>query len=84
MINRKRLTKTGAICIPKIMRQEQGISKNTNLELIAKDNGDILIKKITPTCYFCGSTNEYIQFFKKSICTDCAKKISKILGGENE
>lgn len=40
MINKKRLTKTGSICIPKFMRMEQGLSRNTALELVAKDNGD--------------------------------------------
>lgn len=84
MINKKRLTKTGSICIPKFMRMEQGLSRNTALELVAKDNGDILIKKITPTCYFCGSTNDQIEVFGKTICRDCAKKIVEKTGENNE
>ena len=84
MLNRKKISKTGSISIPKLIRSKQGITKETILEVNAMENGDILLKKITPSCFICGSIERSVKLGEKTICTECIRKAIKLLEEENE
>ena len=84
MLNRKKISKTGSISIPKLIRGEQGITKETILEVNVMENGDILLKKITPSCFICGSIKRTVRLGEKTICPECIKKAVEILEEENE
>lgn len=80
----KRISKTGQITIPKVVRLEQGIDRKTVLELKPLDNGDILLQKKTPSCFICGESEELVTLHQRMICKNCVKKALDLLGGSNE
>lgn len=70
----KKITKSGAISIPKTMRLETGMHPGVGVDV--EQNGDtITIKPHVPTCRFCGGVERVKSVMDIEICTDCAAKI---------
>jgi len=72
----KKVTKSGAITLPKQMRTEAGIFAGNAVDIEMSDDG-IKIKKHVQTCHFCGSVNGVKNVMGIDICRDCAAKIHK-------
>jgi transcriptional pleiotropic regulator of transition state genes len=67
----------GRIVVPKTFRRILGIEAGDMLEMNLNDNGEIVITKATPSCVFCGETNDLRELEKKHICSKCVKKLSE-------
>lgn len=78
---RKRITKTGSITIPRILREESGILPGVVVD-VKEDEEGIHIKKCFPTCHFCGSVDEVKSIHKIEICKVCAKKVMEVFDGK--
>lgn len=79
----KKVTKSGAITLPKQMRTEAGIFAGNAVDIEMSDDG-IKIKKHVPTCQFCGSTDGVKSVIGIEICPSCAFKIHEKVVCSNE
>ena len=70
----KKLSKSGAIVIPKEMRVDMGLHPGTGIDL-TQDKDAIIIKPHVPICRFCGSVENVTSVLEIEICADCAAKI---------
>lgn len=66
----------GRFVIPKEIRRTMNINEDDALEVFV-DNDNIILRKYTPSCIFCNSLDEIIEFNGQKICRDCAKKIAE-------
>lgn len=71
----RRLDELGRVVLPKGMRKALDISPNDELEFVLNDNKEILIRKLRPTCVFCGSEKELTELGAKTLCRRCIGKI---------
>ncbi|MDP3013632.1 MAG: AbrB/MazE/SpoVT family DNA-binding domain-containing protein, partial [Candidatus Subteraquimicrobiales bacterium] len=60
----------GRITIPMEIRRTLGIETKDSLEIYTEGE-KIILSKHTPTCVFCKSIENLINFRDKSICSSC-------------
>lgn len=66
----------GRIVLPIEIRKELDlINSDSKVEILAKGN-EIILKKYAPSCIFCHSADELIEFNGQKICKKCVAKIS--------
>ena len=65
----------GRVVIPKEMRKVLGINEGDPLE-IAKVNNDIILRKYSKGCIFCGSEKNVKDFNNVPVCSGCKKSLS--------
>jgi AbrB family transcriptional regulator, transcriptional pleiotropic regulator of transition state genes len=70
----RKIDDLGRIVIPAETRRMFNISEGDHL-LIAVEGGNIIIRKMTDTCTFCGSDENVSQFKGKGICSSCRSQI---------
>lgn len=70
----KQITKSGAVGIPKKIRQEVGFLPGMAVDIETKGKS-IIIRPHAPTCRFCGAVKDVIDVYDMSICTTCANGI---------
>jgi len=73
----RRVDDLGRIVIPIDLRRTLNIEPKSPLEIYVDDN-KIILKKHKPTCFFCGSTDETIEFKGKIICSKCLEDMKTI------
>lgn len=73
----KKVTKSGAITLPRQIRQETGIFPGVPVDIEHDDDG-VHIRKHVPTCHFCGSVDEVADACGIEICRVCAEKIMEV------
>lgn len=78
-MQQKKITKSGGITIPRIIRQELGIHPGTPVE-VESDGECLSIRKHVPTCAFCGSIENVRKVEHLEICVRCAYKIGEKYG----
>ena len=67
----------GRIVVPKEMRKKMDIANSDPVEIYV-DGDKIILTKYQPSCNFCGSEDEVIEFKGKKICSACLEEIKKI------
>ena len=68
----------GRIVLPIEIRKELDLmGEDSRVEIIAKGN-EIVMRKYAPSCIFCHSEEELVEYSGTKICRDCAEKIGKI------
>lgn len=73
----KKLSRASGITIPKDIRLELGFAPGIALDLMPTDAGELLIRKHTASCRFCGSPENVIKFRGEEICAQCAGLIAE-------
>lgn len=73
----RNIDELGRIVVPKEIRQRFGIAKNDPVEIYV-ENESIILRKYTPVCHFCGSTEEISEYKDKCICRACVKEIASL------
>ena len=66
----------GRVVIPKEMRKVLGINEGDPLE-IAKVNNDIVLRKYSKGCIFCGSEKKVKDFNNVPVCSGCKKSLGE-------
>ena len=66
----------GRVVIPKEMRKILGINEGDPLE-IAKVNNDIILRKYSKGCIFCGSEKNVKDFNNVPVCSGCRKSLGE-------
>lgn len=76
MLAHKKITKSGGITIPQLLRHELGISAGTAVDIVADEDG-LHITKHVPTCFHCGTVDGVITRIGIEICRKCSDEIRK-------
>ncbi|MGI5959856.1 MAG: AbrB/MazE/SpoVT family DNA-binding domain-containing protein [Massiliimalia sp.] len=74
----RQLDKLGRIVLPKELRRTLNIENEDYLEIFVEDNDRIVLKKYEPTCLFCGSKQNVVEYKDKKICAACLNELSKM------
>lgn len=72
------LDTVGRIVLPKEIRRQFDLKDDTDSLEIFTDGDSIILKKYSPSCVFCGSDEDVIQFKGKNICKKCRRELKKI------
>lgn len=73
----------GRFVIPMEIRKTMNINVNDSLEVFV-DEDTILLRKYNPSCIFCKSLDDIIEFEGQKICKSCITKIHEISTKEDE
>lgn len=71
----RKIDENGRIVLPKDIRDKMGIDEGDALEFFY-DNDNLIIKKYSHYCIFCGNEEDVVQFKGKDVCKGCVKIIS--------
>jgi len=66
----------GRIVLPKEIRNTLGIEPKEMLEIFVEGE-NIILRKYSPCCAFCGSAENTVEFNGKRICKSCIDSINK-------
>ena len=66
----RRLDNLGRIVLPIEMRRTLGIEPRGPLEMYTSEES-VLLRKYSPACVFCGSTEGNIEYKGKRVCKEC-------------
>lgn len=70
----RKIDDLGRIVIPAETRRLFNISEGDHL-VIAVEGSNIVIRKMTDTCTFCGAETEVMRFKDKGICAHCRAQL---------
>ena len=71
------IDEVGRIVLPKELRATMDL--NTKDELDISVEGDrIILKKIQPSCIFCGNSENLALFNENKLCQSCIAEIAKL------
>ena len=71
----------GRVVIPVELRRTLNIKTDDSLEVFVDDD-KIILRKYSPSCIFCKSCDNVIEFGGQKICKDCAAKLGTIANSE--
>ena len=70
----RKIDDLGRIVIPAETRRLFNIHEGDHL-FVSVEGNNIVLRKITDTCTFCGSDEDVSQFKGKGICGDCRSQL---------
>ncbi|MFW6022187.1 MAG: AbrB/MazE/SpoVT family DNA-binding domain-containing protein [Bacillota bacterium] len=71
----RKIDDLGRMVIPIELRKTMNIEKKDPMEIYV-DEEKIILKKYEPACIFCGSADETFEYESKTVCKECADKLS--------
>ncbi|TDI53350.1 MAG: AbrB/MazE/SpoVT family DNA-binding domain-containing protein [Acidobacteria bacterium] len=71
----RKIDDLGRIVIPAETRRMFNIHEGDHLT-ISVEGGNILLRKVTDTCTFCGSDSNVSQFKGKGVCSSCRSQLA--------
>lgn len=72
------IDRAGRIVLPIEMRKELGIADDGSKVEIKATGNEIIIKKYEPTCIFCRSSENLLEYCGQKICSECIENVSKL------
>ena len=73
----RRVDELGRVVIPIEIRNQFNIIEKDSLKIYV-DNDSIILKKYEPSCIFCHSSVNLIDFNSKLLCNNCLINLKKI------
>lgn len=73
----RKVDELGRIVIPKELRKTFNIAEKDSLEIYV-DGEQIILKKYSPACIFCGQAKNNTTYKGKLICQDCLEEMTAI------
>ena len=70
----RKVDELGRIVLPIELRRTLDIEIKDPLEIFVDDE-NIILKKYTPACIFCGSANDVKRIKEKNVCASCLKEM---------
>lgn len=80
MIVSKKVTKGGALTLPRGLREESRLLPGVPVD-IETDGEAVRIKKHVPACRFCGTVDDVKAVCGIEVCRSCAGKIMEVFHG---
>ncbi len=69
----------GRIALPKEVRDTLDFNEKTPVEIrVNETNNEVVLKKHTFSCMYCGATEELKEYSQKHICSACRKAIAAL------
>ena len=72
----RKVDELGRIVLPKELRGTLRIAQRDPLEIYV-DGENIILRKYEPSCIFCGSATDVINFKDKRVCKECIAEMCK-------
>ncbi|WP_271811268.1 AbrB/MazE/SpoVT family DNA-binding domain-containing protein [Clostridium beijerinckii] len=72
----RKLDPLGRIVIPKEIRKVLGINDGDSMEIIKVDN-EVVVRKYSKGCIFCGSDKSISKFRDALVCGECKKALGQ-------
>ncbi len=73
----RRIDSLGRVVLPKELRETHGIHEDDPLEIFTEGE-NIILRKYTFTCIFCGKSERLTLYRGKSICSACLEELSSL------
>ena len=73
----RQLDTLGRIVLPIELRRTLDIAERDELE-IYMDNDRIVLQKFEPSCVFCASSCNLVNYHGRNICMDCIHQLNEI------
>lgn len=73
----RKVDNLGRIVLPAEMRRLLDIDKS-DVEIFVEGD-QVLLRKHSPSCVFCGERKDLVQFEGKNICAACVTKLKRML-----
>ena len=70
--------KMGGVVIPKEIRRQLKVENDVDSFEIYMDDDKVILKKYQPTCIFCDSLADSVEFGGYNVCKDCIEKLYAI------
>ena len=71
----RKVDELGRIVLPIELRRTLDIAERDSLEIFVSED-TIVLKKFQPTCVFCDSAKNIINYKGKNICSSCISSLS--------
>lgn len=73
----RKIDELGRVVLPKELRRTLDIQDRDELEIFV-ENKSIILRKYEPSCVFCGSMENTVEYKDKIICSNCLAQLSKL------
>lgn len=73
----RKVDELGRIVLPIEMRRTLDIAEKDSLEIYV-DGTSVILKKYKPSCIFCDSNKDVVQFKGKNVCPKCLREIAEL------
>lgn len=73
----RKVDELGRIVLPIELRRTLGIEEKDALEIYVEGN-TVILRKYQPSCVFCDSADDVVNFKGKNICRECLKEMGKL------
>ena len=74
----REVDKMGRVVIPKEIRRQLKVENDVDSFEIYMDDDKVILKKYQPTCIFCDSLADSVEFGGYNVCKDCIEKLYAI------
>lgn len=72
----RKVDELGRIVLPIELRRTMNIDVRDPMEIYV-DGDCIILKKYNPSCIFCGSSDDLVEYKDKRICKHCLQALSE-------
>ena len=73
----RKVDELGRIVLPIEMRRTLDIAEKDALEIYV-EGASVILKKYKPSCIFCDSNKDIVQFKGKNICPKCLRALTDL------
>lgn len=74
----RKVDELGRIVLPVELRRTMDIDVRDPLEIYV-DGSTVILKKYSPSCIFCGSVENVLQYRSRNVCEDCLRQLASSL-----
>ena len=67
----------GRIVLPIELRRTLDIAERDELQIYLEDD-KVVMRKYEPSCVFCASTRNLVEYRGKNVCKDCLEELKKL------
>lgn len=68
--------KMGRVVIPKEIRKQLNVQNDVDSFEIYMEGDSVILKKYQPTCIFCDSVCDSVEYNGHIVCKECIKKLA--------
>ena len=73
----RKVDELGRIVLPIEMRRTLDIAEKDALEIYVEGTS-VILKKYKPSCIFCDSNKDIVQFKGKNVCPKCLRELNEM------
>ena len=73
----RKVDELGRIVLPAELRRTLDIGERDELEIYLDDD-KVVLKKYEPSCIFCVSTRNLVNYHGRNVCMDCIQELNEI------